>query len=731
MTDEEWTFEHQQSCGYIRQWVKDNVLNHIANKTHAGTLLKKLKTLYASKTGNNKLFQLKRLINLKCKEGSPISNHVSWTIVAPNGVMTMEYAKTGVLNEERRSKNKGQGGRDKSRSKSRPKYKDLERHHCGKKGHIKKCCFQLKREMRQEKKKDGDNENRVAAAIDGDLLFAGDENVINFASHETRKLDDDGYCSSFNDGQWKLTKGSLVVAQGSKSSNLYLTQGSISSGFVNVVGKDESLELWHKRVSHMSAKGIDCLVKKDVLSGLKESKLEKCVHCLVSSHGGALYFVTFIDDHSRKLWVYPLKTKDQVLDVFKQFQALVERQTGKKLKCICIDNGGEYSGPFDNYCMEQGIKHQKSPPKTPQLNGLVERMNRTLMERVRCLLAEAKLPRAFWAEALNIVAHVINLSPTIALDNDVLDRVWYGKDVSYDHLQVFGVQDAHVDANDLDAPFNEAVNDQQDVPIEVPVDPLRRPSRERRPSSRYPSTMKDEMKSLLDNHTFDLVNLPKDRKALKNWWVYRVKHEDGTLVPRYKARLVVKGFSQKKGVDFNEIFSPVVKMSSIRVVLGLVACLDLEVEQMDVKNAFLHGDLDEEIYMEQREDFKAKDKEDFVCRLKKRLYGLKQAPKQWIKKLKQELNKSFAMKDLGPVKQILGMMINCDRVSRKLWLSQDKYIERVLQRFQMDKARVANTPLAIHFRLSKGQCLSNDEEKDDMQRVPYASTVGSLMYAIG
>ena len=100
----------------------------------------------------------------------------------------------------------------------------------------------------------------------------------------------------------------------------------------------------------------------------------------MKSKSRALYIATFIDDHSRKIWVYPLKSKDQALDVFKQFQALSERQTGKKLKCIRIDNGGEYIGPFDNYCKSEGIRHQKNPPKTPQLNGLAVRMNRTLVE---------------------------------------------------------------------------------------------------------------------------------------------------------------------------------------------------------------------------------------------------------------------------------------------------------------------------------------------------------------
>lgn len=140
------------------------------------------------------------------------------------------------------------------------------------------------------------------------------------------------------------------------------------------------------------------------------------------------------------------------------------------------------------------------------------------------------------------------------------------------------------------------------------------------------------MQSLRDNHTFELVKLPKGKKALSNRWIYRVKQQEHTSQPWHKARLVVKGFRQRKGIDFDEIFSPVVKMSSIRVVLGLATSLDLKIEQMDVKTAFLHGDLEEEIYMEHPEGFKVKGKKDYVCRLKKSLYGLKQAPRQWYKK---------------------------------------------------------------------------------------------------
>ena len=109
--------------------------------------------------------------------------------------------------------------------------------------------------------------------------------------------------------------------------------------------------------------------------------------------------------------------------------------------------------------------------------------------------------------------------------------------------------------------------------------------------------------------------------------MYIKKSENNGSQLRYKARLVVKRFNQKKGIDFEEIFSPVVKMSSIHVALSLAACLNLEVEQLDVKTAFLHGDFEEEIYMQQPEEFEVKGKENLVCKLKKSLYGLKQAPR--------------------------------------------------------------------------------------------------------
>ena len=108
--------------------------------------------------------------------------------------------------------------------------------------------------------------------------------------------------------------------------------------------------------------------------------------------------------------------------------------------------------------------------------------------------------------------------------------------------------------------------------------------------------MKEEMDSLVNNHTWDLVKLLERKRALQNKWVYKLKEEDGGET-QYKARLVVKGFAQKKGIYFDEIFSLVFKMTSIRTILSLMAVENFHLEQLDVKKTFLHGDLEEEIYM--------------------------------------------------------------------------------------------------------------------------------------
>ncbi|KAH9745517.1 hypothetical protein KPL70_004101 [Citrus sinensis] len=267
------------------------------------------------------------------------------------------------------------------------------------------------------------------------------------------------------------------------------------------------------------------------------------------------------------------------------------------------------------------------------------------------------------------------------------------------------------------------------------------------------TTMQEEIEALHKNKTWELVPLPHGRKAIRNKWVYKIKRDGNDQVERYRARLVVKGYAQKEGIDFNEIFSPVVRLTTVGVVLAMCATFDLHLEQLDVKTTFLHGELEEEIYILQPEAFAETGKENLVCRLNKSLYGLKQAPrfedndfiilllyvddmlvagpnKDRIQELKAQLAREFEMKDLGPANKILEMQIHRDRNNRKIWLSQKNYLKKILRRFNMQDCKSISTPLPVNFKLSSSMCPSNEAERKEMSRVPYASAVGSLMFAM-
>ena len=141
--------------------------------------------------------------------------------------------------------------------------------------------------------------------------------------------------------------------------------------------------------------------------------------------------------------------------------------------------------------------------------------------------------------------------------------------------------------------------------------------------------LEDEMESMKVNQVWSLVDLPSARKAIGNKWILKIKRKADSSIDRYKARLVAKGYTQQEGLDYEETFSPVVKFTSIRLIIAIVAYLDLELHQMDVKTAFLNGELEEEIYMEQPIGFIVKGQDQKVCKLHRSIYGLKQSSRQW------------------------------------------------------------------------------------------------------
>ena len=159
------------------------------------------------------------------------------------------------------------------------------------------------------------------------------------------------------------------------------------------------------------------------------------------SLGGASYFVSFIDDSTRKVWAYPIRTKDRVFSIFNDWLAMVEHQTGRKLKCLRTDNGGEFkSEEFVKFCWERGMRREYTAPYSLEQNGIAERMNRTIQERVVSMLQHSGLSDGFWAEALLTAVDIINMSPSRPLGLKIPQEIWTGRKPNYDKLRIFGCE---------------------------------------------------------------------------------------------------------------------------------------------------------------------------------------------------------------------------------------------------------------------------------------------------
>lgn len=679
-------------------------------------------------------------------------------------------------------------------------------------------------------------------------------------------------------------------------------------------------QLWHERYGHIGMHNLQILASKELARGLpkKISNLEGvCTGCMmgkqaresfpnegkratealelvhsdlcgpmsVQTLGKAKYFLTFIDDATRFTYIFFLQSKDQVFSKFKEFKALAENSTGKKLKALRTDRGSEYvNKAFEAFLAENGIRHDKTAPYTPQQNGVAERANRTIMESARSMLHHRDLPSHLWGEAVATAVLIKNMSPTKSLTNSTPAEAWTGRKPNASYLRVFGCKAfAHVPdvkrkklepksiecvfvgydmaskAYRLYHPTTRTIMISRDVTfdegafvdnlpnVEEQVEPfplmlpileegvqneveghldaeggpdevgadgaraqqpkegdqpaLRRSTRERRPPSPYwivdracvatqqeprnykeavggannkqwGQAMDSEYQSIMENGTWELVPLPDGRKAVGCKWVYRIKRDANGNIKTWKARLVAKGYSQVEGLDFQEVFAPVAKFTSIRVLFSLAAALEWECHHMDVKTAFLNGELQEEIYMEQPEGYIKQGEEQLVCKLIKSLYGLKQSPRAWNKKLNEELTKAgfarcesdhcvylkkdetgqvyllvyvddliiiastkaameackaglsntFKMTDLGDTSHFLGMEVQRDRAAKLIHLHQGSYIRGMLERLGMSDCAPLRIPIAV------GTKLPPCAEEEQSFRTYFQSAVGSLMY---
>ena len=259
-------------------------------------------------------------------------------------------------------------------------------------------------------------------------------------------------------------------------------------------------------------------------------------------------------------------------------------------------------------------------------------------------------------------------------------------------------------------------------------------------SDAWKAAMDEEIESIIRNHTWDLVELPEGKTPIGCKWLYKPKINVDGSIEKLKARLVAKGYSQQEGIDFDDTFSPVAKLNTIRMLISLAKKHKWELHQLDVKSAFLNGELKEEIYLVQPERFVKRGQEHLVCRLKKALYGLKQAPRSWyekinsffvqhgfhrsmndlnlytkfnkhrqiilislyvddmiitgnadtlIKEIKWQMSQVLEMKDLGNLHCCLGLEVWRDY--RQTFLTQGKYAKSHLERFRMEQCKLAAT----------------------------------------
>jgi len=164
------------------------------------------------------------------------------------------------------------------------------------------------------------------------------------------------------------------------------------------------------------------------------------------------YLICFIDDFSRKIWVNFLDEKSEAFIIFKYFKSLVEKETGSCIKSLRTDRGGEFtSQEFNQFCKENDIKRQLTAAYTPQKNGVAERKNRTIINMVRSMISDKKIPKSFWPEAVNWTVHVLNRSPTLAVKNMTPEEAWSGIKPSVEHFRVFGCV-SHVHVPDVKEP---------------------------------------------------------------------------------------------------------------------------------------------------------------------------------------------------------------------------------------------------------------------------------------
>nr|GEV96457.1 hypothetical protein [Tanacetum cinerariifolium] len=545
------------------------------------------------------------------------------------------------------------------------------------------------------------------------------------------------------------------LLKGDRSTNLY-TINLHDMAFAPPIclmarASSTKLWLWHQRLSHLNFDTINDLAKNDLVSGLPKRRLhllhmDLCGPMRIASINGKQYVLVIIDDYSRYTWVHFLRSKDEAPEVIKTF---LKRITILLQSPIIIRTNNDTE--FKNQVLKEffdsvGISHQMSSVQTPQQNGVVERINRTLVEAAKIMLIFSCAPLFLWAEAIATVCFTQNRSiihrrfnktpyelinsrkPDISFlhvfgalcypknyckyigklgaKGDIGFFIGYFADscayrvynrrtkkimetmhVSFDELLAMAFEqrsskprlqntmptptnssshatnilissedvdelnlNAMFDANMFVNPFATSSTSAAESSSSQNVDPsnmhtfyqpypyefqwtkdhpLEQNVKEAMTDPAWIESMQEELLQFKRLDVWVLVPIPDNISPLTLKWIFKNKHDEEQTVIQNKSRLVVRGYRQEEGIDFEESFSSIARMEAIRIFLTYAAHKSFSVFQMDVKTVFLHGSLKEDVYVCQPEGFIDADHPSHVFKLKKALYRLKQAPRVW------------------------------------------------------------------------------------------------------
>ncbi|KAH9650283.1 hypothetical protein KPL70_026315 [Citrus sinensis] len=606
---------------------------------------------------------------------------------------------------------------------------------------------------------------------------------------------------------WYLDTGASNHMSGNKSMFVQLNEsvnGSVAFGDdskVPVKGRDnirfcakdachkDPSWIWHLRYGHLDFGGLELLFKKNMVKDLPYINYpdQLCEGYLLGKQ-----FRKSFPKESNSRAQKPLELihtdKSEVFETFKKFKAAVEKESGYQIKAMRSYRGGEFtSKEFLEFCEANGIRRPLTVPRSPQQNGVAERKNRTILDMARSMLKSKRLPKEFWAEAVACAVYLSNRFPTrnesiAKLDDKSEKLIFIGYDNNSKGYKLYNPNNGKiVISRDI-----KQVEEQQE-PATPPISPASTTCGDSPPSFLNERTEKRtrslqdlyEVTKRHDNLTlfylfadYEPVNF--EEAALDEKWriamnVYKIKRNAKGEIERHNARLVVKGYSQKAGIDYDEVFAPIARLETIRLIISLAAQNKWKIFQMDVKSVFLNGFL-KEVYIEQPLGYVVKGHEDKVLRLKKALYGLKQAPRAWNSKIdkyfqekcftkcpyehalyikekdgdilivclyvddliftgsnpslfeefKRVMIKEFEMTDIGLVGYYLDIKVK--QKEKGIFISQESYAKEILKKFKMNDCKPISTPVEYGVKLSK------HDEGEDIDPTFFKSLVGSLCY---